>query len=343
MRDIKNIGIVGCANIVPRAIINPTKEIEHLRVYGVASRSTQKAKEYADKYDIPHVYSDYEELIHSEDIDIVYIALPNHVHCEWLVKALNAGKNTIIEKPICLSSNEFDIVLDAYYKNKAHLLEGVMIQHHPWQKWVKEFILNKSLGDLVKIDTKICINKSQEIENGYNKTPSEGGGCFIDLNCYWLQFLQHIIGLNVKDIDANSEFRSPNGCDLTFTASINIDNIKSNVICSYELPYKVEHILDFENGSIRVADFFRSNLGNYKLKIYITDYRTDKKTKRIFDPQWYYKNQLRYFYNVITGVENECDIQLSGERIALMEQIYNVAKDNHRLRGKDEKNTVNYG
>lgn len=125
------MGIIGCSTILPRAIIGPAKAIDNLCIYGIASRKRSKADEYAKKYKIDRVFDSYEDLLNCEDIHCVYIALPNDLHIEWVLKAINANKHVLVEKPMCLKSDEFDLILKEYEKKNIKILEGLAIQHPP--------------------------------------------------------------------------------------------------------------------------------------------------------------------------------------------------------------------
>lgn len=321
------MGIIGCSTIVPRAIITPSKELDNLCIYGIASRTKIKAQNYAKKYNIANAFDSYEDLLNCPNIDCVYIALANDLHKHWILKAIEAKKHILIEKPICLSTKEFDLILEKYKNSNIHILEGVMIEHHPWQETVKSIICSEIYGKLENIKTSICIVPKDKNENSYRRFPQRGGGAFYDLSCYWLQFLQYITSSSTTSYNGFSEFNGPNNCDWTFNANLKYDNgLKSSFISSFELPYKVEHILEFETANIKVHDFFRACLGNFKINITIEDKYNNLIKKITFEPQNYYVNQLKFFLEVINGNKENIPLKNSYERIALMENIYKHTK-----------------
>lgn len=327
-----NMGIIGCSAILPRAIIGPSNEIENLCTYGIASRTKAKAQEYAEKYKINRAFDSYDELLNCSDIDCVYIALANDLHTEWVLKAIKANKHILVEKPICLSTNEFDLILKEYEGRNIKILEGLAIQHHPWQLAIREIVDSEKYGKLKEIKTDTCIVLKDNNENNYRRFPERGGGAFYDLGCYWLQFLQLITGANPESYSGFSKFDGPNSCDWTFNASAEYSKgLKSNFTASFELPYKVEQLLEFEKATIRVHDFFRACLGNYKIKFSVEDKQGMLIEKCSFDAQNYYTNQLRTFLDIINGDKEELynvHLKQSYDRVKLIQNIYESAKYN---------------
>ncbi|MBU3178014.1 Gfo/Idh/MocA family oxidoreductase [Clostridium estertheticum] len=326
-----NMGIIGCSTILPRAIIGPAKEMDNLCIYGIASRTKAKAQEYAEKYKIERAFDSYEELLNCPDIDCVYIALANDLHIEWVLKAINANKHILIEKPICLTKDEFDLIFKQNENKNIKILEGVAIQHHPWQLAIKDMVESGKYGKLKEIKTDTCIVLKDNNENNYRRFPERGGGAFYDLGCYWLQFLQLITGANPEVYNGFSKFDGPNNCDWTFNASAEGAGIKSNFTASFELPYKVEQLLEFEKATVKVHDFFRACLGNYKIKFSIENKEDGLIENCSFDAQNYYANQLRTFLDIINGDKEESYnmyLRQSYDRVNIMEKIYKRSKFN---------------
>jgi predicted dehydrogenase len=322
-----NMGIIGCSTILPRAIIGPAKDLDNLCIYGIASRTKVKAQEYAQRYNIANFFDSYEELLNCPDIDCVYIALANDLHLEWVLKAINANKHILIEKPICLTKNEFDLIFKQYENKNIKILEGVAIQHHPWQLAIKDMVDSGKYGELKEIKTDSCIVLKDNNENNYRRFPERGGGAFYDLSCYWVQFLQFIKGGVPVSYNGFSKFDGPNNCDWTFNASAKYeDGLETSFNASFELPYKVEHILEFEKATVKVNDFFRACLGNYKITFTIENKDNAVKEKIAFDPQNYYVNQLRFFVDVVSGNRENISLMQSYERIKFIEDVYKAAK-----------------
>jgi NDP-hexose-3-ketoreductase len=327
MRTTRNIGVIGCAAIMPRVLIEPVQSIGHLRVYGVSSRSRSKAEAYAEQYGIPVVFDSYDAVLSSPDIDCVYILLCNDLHAEWIVKAIEAGKHVLVEKPLCLNGKEAALIRQAHEKGRVHVLEGLMVQHHPWQRAVKELIDSGAYGALRRIETTISFLPKASFENNYRSFPERGGGSFYDLGCYWLQFLQAVDGLELASYQGYSSFDGPNGADWTFQAEARLaGGAEASLTASFERSYKAAHTLYLEHAVVSMDDFFRANLGFYKVSFKVNDLRTGETRKFTFEPQSYYVNQLNFFSDVIDGLRPNIPLEASLERIILQESIYQSAR-----------------
>jgi predicted dehydrogenase len=321
-----NIGLIGAATITPRSIICPSKKIDDISIYGLASRNETKASEFALKYDIKHVFHDYDSLIRSSAVDAVYIALSNDLHAFWTIEAAKAKKHILVEKPLCLNTKEMIKVMDAVKKNNVFLLEGVMVQHHPWQAKIKEFVQKKAYGNILTVTTRLTFILPRD--QNYRFMPEKGGGIFWDESCYWCQFLQTLGDLSPVKVSGYSTFNGPNGIDTTFEASMALkDGLSCDLLCSYEMPYDATHILTFENAKMRIRNFLAPSMGNFKIKIDIAPLDTDLRDMIVFEPENYFYNQLRFFTDVIKGEKENIPLETSYQRIEIMERIYNQAKN----------------
>jgi|GEM_PF-982478 len=322
-----NLGIMGCAAIIERAIINPLKDMEDIMVYGIASRHNDKALAYSKTYHIPHVFDDYNALLNCADIDGVYIALPNAIHFEWVMRAIEKGKHVLVEKPMCLHEDEILSIKKMMIAYDVHVLEGVMVQHHPWQQAIKDMVDKKILGELQEIHTDICIISKGDLTKSYRGEPLLGGGVWYDLSCYWLQFLQHILGLEGIAYEGRITSYGVNQCDMTMNSRIRYpEGVQCSCVCSFELPYRTSHILTFSHGRIVLKDFFRACVGYYKIKARVYEDRDKSQEVLSFDKQNYYTNQLRFFRDVMAGKVDNISIEATHERIKIMERIYEDAR-----------------
>ena len=129
-------GIMSTANIGATKVIPAMQKGTHCDIQAVASLSLEKADALAGKLKIPKTFGSYEELLDCAEIDAVYIPLPNHLHVPWSIKALEAGKHVLCEKPVALSAAEAQKLLDASKKHpNLKIMEAFMYRHHPqWQK-----------------------------------------------------------------------------------------------------------------------------------------------------------------------------------------------------------------
>ncbi|MFD1991242.1 Gfo/Idh/MocA family protein [Paenibacillus nicotianae] len=325
------LGILGCSGIVPRAVLDPAPYVDGLEIVGVANRTLSKAESLAEHYGIATIYNSLDELLADPQLDAVYIGLSNELHATWIRKALSAGKHVLVEKPLCLYPEELPIMSAAAQHYGLQLIEGLMVAHHPWQHTLRELIQSGEYGNLIRTVTQLTIPAKDNHQDNYRSHPEQGGGCFWDLGCYWLQFLQQVIGIQHSEFDGHSLFDGPNGCDWTFEAQARLAHgVTAEAIFSFEKPYSSRHVIYLEHATITINDFFRCNLGFYKLKLKIALLDNGQETGEVryhtFEPMNYYVNQLRFFRDVIHHPSHHHSLDESVERIHLLSHIHATAK-----------------
>src|SRR2546427_1026908 len=145
MADRVTWGIVSTADI-NRKVIPGMKASEKADVIAVASRDRPRALEYAAKWEIERAYGSYEELLDDPDVEAVYISLPNTLHVEWSIKALDAGKHVLCEKPLTRHLEEAEKAFEAAEATGRILSEAFMYRHHPQTKKLKELVDRRAIG-----------------------------------------------------------------------------------------------------------------------------------------------------------------------------------------------------
>ncbi|MBT2290212.1 Gfo/Idh/MocA family oxidoreductase [Paenibacillus albidus] len=327
-KGICRLGILGCASIVSKAILDASPYVPQVQLAAIANRTRSKALQFADQYSIPWVADHLQDLLDNPDIDAVYIALSNDLHTEWAIKALEAGKHVLVEKPAGLTKTEARQLELAMNKHSSQVfMEGIMTAHHPWQFSLKAIADSGQYGRLNRTETRISIPSRHEHFGNYRSVKSRGGGCFNDLGCYWLQWMQQLVGLEGCDATGASDFAGPNGCDWTFSAGLRYKNgLESRCITSFEMPYKASHTLYFEQETVVVPDFFRPINGFYKMKIRLLDSKPNSVLHE-FIPMNYYVNQLATFVDKFDrAVDSHVDFQQSIQRIAWLDSIMDEAE-----------------
>lgn len=209
------------------------------------------------------------------------------------------------------------------------LAEGLMIAFHPWQQALKSIVDSGQFGPLYKISTRISVPAKDRYAGNYRSVKAKGGGAFADLGCYWLQFLQALIGLQPSEIRAQSAFDGPEGCDWTFQAALQYENgLEAECLTSFELPFRASHTLHFAQTVLTVPDFFRPVKGFYKIKIR-HDLPDNRSTLCEFEPMNYYVSQLNAFAEIMSGQRAE-QLEATWERIHLQSLIMAEAQQ-HRV------------
>jgi NDP-hexose-3-ketoreductase len=321
------IGILGAATIAKRAVIEPAKKLEGVQVFGVAARDQAKAEKFAQEHDIPVVFPSYDALVESDRIDAVYIPLANHLHTCWVLKAVQAKKPVLVEKPICLSMEEFDAIEAAVTTYGVPVLEAVMVQHHPWQKKLQDIVETGIYGKVKSLRTCLTL-QFPEAENlgNYRFSPEQGGGAFFDLGTYWIQLVQLCLGLQPDAIAAEAVFNKPDGVDLAFNARLDFpQGAIAEFDCSFERPFEANHWLELETAQIKIRNFFRPLFDIQAMSLDIQHLKTGETEKLKFPVQNYYVNQLDFFLRVLEGSAKNVSLSQTRERVKIMGEIYRVA------------------
>ena len=321
-----NLGILGCSRIATTAIVLAAPYTKSLNLVAIASRHVEKARDYSRRCKIPVVYKSYDDLLNSQVIDCVYIALPNHLHKDMIVRAANQKKHILVEKPVCLNNYELNEITLACQANHVFLLEGVMIQHHPWQAAIKQYINDGTLGGLKKINLQISFIPDYNFEQNYRSFPEYGGGCFYDLAPYWLQTVQALVGLNPLSYQGISDFDGPRGCDMNFSSTMQFEgNITSAFTASFTRPFAASLEVVFEKATISIDHLFAANIGNHMMVMRLNDENIS------FPKQNYYANQLKYFCSHCPDRAINPDLALSGVRLQMLEKIFMDAQIRRKI------------
>ena len=176
-------GILSTARIGVEKVIPAIQNARNCEVVAIASRSPEKARQAADRLQIPRPCESYEALLNDRDVDAIYNPLPNHLHVPWSIRALEAGKHVLCEKPIGLSSSEGRQLVDAGAKQpKLKLMEAFMYRHHPqWQR-ARQLVRDGAIGRLRTIQSVFSYYNADP--NDVRNNPDIGGGGLMDIGCY---------------------------------------------------------------------------------------------------------------------------------------------------------------
>ncbi|OBZ13126.1 Gfo/Idh/MocA family protein [Bacillus sp. FJAT-26390] len=210
-------GILGCAGIAKRAVIPGLKLSELNEVAAIASRSLDNAKKTAEELHIETAYGSYEELLADPSIDVVYIPLPNHLHREWTIRAAEAGKHILCEKPLALTAKEAAEMAEAAAKAGVLLSEAFMYRYHPRYDMIKKLIDAGEIGEVRGIRSAFTFNNAGHKENvRYRK--EWGGGSIYDVGCYPINAARLLLGKEPEAVTVQALF-SPEHDDVDMMAS----------------------------------------------------------------------------------------------------------------------------
>jgi predicted dehydrogenase len=185
-------GILSTANIGIKRVMPAILSGERGTIAAIASRDTSRAAEVAARFAIPRSYGSYEALLNDSAIDAIYNPLPNHLHVEWTVKALNAGKHVLCEKPLGINATETQAIVDARDRSQKRVIEAFMVRHHPQWHRVRALVRSGRIGTVRSIQSAFLFTVLDP-RNVRNQAQL-GGGALYDVGCYPLVTARYIFG-----------------------------------------------------------------------------------------------------------------------------------------------------
>lgn len=213
------IGCLGAARITPNAIIHPARVRPGAVLQSVAARDVERARAYAEAHGFKRHDTDYAALVSAPDVDIVYNALPINLHAEWSIKALQAGKHVICEKPFAMNVREAAQVLAAARTAGKRVIEAFHYRYHPGFLQALAWIDAGEIGLLSSIDAVFNIGIDDKGGTEIRHLPETGGGAFMDLGCYPLSWTLNILRARPVHIAAKARL-TPRGVDETMDATL---------------------------------------------------------------------------------------------------------------------------
>lgn len=269
-----NWGIIGLGNIA-KIFSEGFYDTDNSRLLAISSHNNKKLEQFKNRFAIEDKYAfeSYESLLSCKDIDIVYITLPNSLHYEWIIKAIEKNKKILIEKPAVLNLVEAKNIKEKILKKKIFFTEGYMYRYYPQIKKVIEIIKNGEIGVPISMETSfglnllskkrfIFFNKNRRIDPNnrlFNK--KLGGGCILDLGCYPTSFslliaslIKHINHKNFEIINIKKKIGATgvdidSACELLFNGGF-----RSKIKASFENNLGKKSIINGDKGSLIIND-----------------------------------------------------------------------------------------
>ncbi|MDZ7359632.1 MAG: Gfo/Idh/MocA family oxidoreductase [candidate division KSB1 bacterium] len=233
MRKIR-WGVLSTARIGLQKVIPAMQQAEHCEIIAIASRHLAAAQKAAAPLGIPKVHGSYDELLHDPDVEAVYNPLPNHLHVPWSIKAIEAGKHVLCEKPLATRVSELKQLIDVA---KAHpqikVMEAFMYRQHP--QWVKtrELAQSGKIGEARLLHSFISFFNNDP--NNVRNKPDMGGGALFDIGCYSVSIPRFIFGAEPQRVCAYIEYDPNFKIDRLVSAILDFGPRTSTLTCSTQL------------------------------------------------------------------------------------------------------------
>lgn len=212
-------GVLGSAQIAKACVIPAILKAENGTLQAIASRSLAKAKHLVEEYQQGTPFGDYTALVESSEIDAVYIPLPNHLHHEWTIKALSAGKHVLVEKPFAMNTPQAVEMVQAAQRNKCLLMEAFMYRFHPRSLRIKELVDSGALGQISLLHSAFTFPVRRDGSNERLFLPEMGGGSLWDVGCYGVSVARWLLAAEPVDVVAQASY-SQSGVDVNFVGTL---------------------------------------------------------------------------------------------------------------------------
>jgi xylose dehydrogenase (NAD/NADP) len=284
-------GILSTARI-NRLLLAGARKSDRVDVVAVASRDLARAESYAREQGIERAYGSYEELLDDPDVEAVYISLPNSMHVEWSIRAFEAGKHVLCEKPLTRHLPEAERAFDAADRTGRHLMEAFMYRHNPQTARLVQLVTENAAGKLEHI--RAAFSFTVENPTNIRLLAELDGGALMDVGCYCVSGARLLAG--EPDRVDGEQVLGPGGVDVRFAGTMRFSGeVTAEFECGLDLPMRDELEVIGSEGSIFLDD-------PWHCRTPVIEVRRDGATERIeLEPADSYQLELENLSDAIRG------------------------------------------
>jgi len=295
-------GIISTAKIGRDAVVPAIQDAENCVVSAVASRDLARARDMADRFSAPHAFGSYEEMLASDTIDAVYIPLPTSQHIEWAIKAADAGKHVLCEKPIALKAEEVDGLIAARDRNNVIISEAFMVTYAPVWRKVRSLIAEGAIGKLRHV---------QGVFTYFNRDPGNmrnipelGGGGLPDIGVYPTIGTRFSTGKEPLRIQAVTERDSEFGTDIYSSVKADFGDFELSFYISTQMANRQLMVFHGTEGFIEVKSPFNADRWGPE-EIEFSNRGHNQSTIFRFQDSRQYRKQAEAFARAAKGEQEE--------------------------------------
>lgn len=317
-------GILSTAKIGRELVVPAIQDAENCVVTAIASRGLSKARDMADRFSVPHAFGSYEEMLASDVIDAVYIPLPTSQHIEWTIKAANAGKHVLCEKPMALKASEIDAVIEARDRNKVLISEAFMVTYSPvWHK-VRSLLKEGAIGKLRHVQGAFTYF-NRDAGNMRNK-PELGGGGLPDIGVYPTISTRFVTGKEPIRVQANTDRDPDFGTDIYSSVRADFGDFELSFYISTQLAARQIMVFHGDKGFIEVKSPFNADrYGAEELEL--TNQNHSQSQLFRFQDARQYKLEAEAFSRAAKGEKEEVvTLESSVNNQKLIDAIYRASE-----------------
>lgn len=295
-------GILSTALIGREQVVPAIQDAENCVVTAIASRDLAKARAMADRFSVPHAFGSYEEMLASSVIDAVYIPLPTSQHAEWTVKAANAGKHVLCEKPIALKAADIEPLIAARDRNKVVVTEAYMVTYAPvWLK-VRELLAQGAIGRLRMVQG--AFSYFNDDPANMRNIPALGGGALPDIGVYPTMTTRFATGKEPLRVQARTDRDPTFGTDVFSSVRADFGDFELSFYVSTQLALRQVMVFHGTKGFLEVKSPFNANrYGAEELELHDLNHATTQVFR--FSDSRQYKLEAEAFSKLVLGQKAE--------------------------------------
>jgi predicted dehydrogenase len=235
-------GILSTSWFAREKVIPALKKCQHVELAAIASRDLAKARAVADEMGFPKAYGSYEQLLADPDIDVIYVPAPNHLHVPWSIRALEAGKHVLCEKPIGLDAAEARQLLEVARRHpKQKAMEAFMYRLHPQWRRALQIVREGGVGEARVLESFFSYFNADP-KNVRNQSDIGGGG-LMDIGCYNISFARWVFGSEPRRVVGIMEYDPAFKTDRITSGLLDFGQQTSTFTCAMQLnPYQRANI-----------------------------------------------------------------------------------------------------
>ncbi|HYT26675.1 MAG TPA: Gfo/Idh/MocA family oxidoreductase [Actinomycetota bacterium] len=243
-------GLLSTASI-GRVVTAATRQAQHAEFVAVASRDAARARQFADELGLAASFGSYEELLASDAVDAVYVALPVSMHTEWTIKSLEAGKHVLCEKPFAIGPEDAARCFDAASSAGRLSAEGLMYRHHPQTALARKLVADGTIGPLAHVRAALSVSVAK---GDIRRSVELGGGALLDLGCYCVSAIR-LFADEPERVYAEQVRDGTDGVDLRFAATARMrHDVQAQFDTGLDLPRRDELELIGTDGRLTIPD-----------------------------------------------------------------------------------------
>ncbi|MEN8833544.1 Gfo/Idh/MocA family oxidoreductase [Pacificibacter sp.] len=283
-------GVLGAANFAKQHMARAIHAAEGAQLVALATSNPSKAEGFQAFCPELEIEIDYDALLVRDDIDAVYIPLPNHIHVEWTLKALRAGKHVLTEKPIAMTADQIDDLIAMRDETGLLCAEAYMIVHHPQWARAKQLLSEGAIGNLVHVDTVFSYANSDM--NNIRNRPETGGGSIRDIGVYTYGSARWATGQEPREI-THTNIHYENDVDVFAEVNAQFETFSYHAVTSMRMSPAQEIRFHGDTGVLTLETPFNANLFG-PTRLHLADTSNNEMVEH-FSGTNHYVNQVENF------------------------------------------------